>query len=198
MSDAPILHPLRWGNAPVPYTAMWTTEMERRQPTVRKEEWCGRVFPMLCEGINAPEGKPQFKILHADRTRKVIRDGLCQMCLTKLPPKAVCFNQGQTDHWHPIISDGLPMCPKCASLAFAACPGLQRQARSGLLRTWLATRGDWLVAPVILGTVPSDRGGNERINDLLRKYRGKVFSGPKLVLESFRQISPDSLGELYA
>lgn len=179
---------LRWGDVPVPYTAIWSDEVAHRRPFVRRERWGGQELDMLCEGVDAPTGKPVFKILHADRTREVVRHGLCQMCLSPLPSRVVTVNQDQRDRERPLISDGLPMCPACAAAAFRVCPGMQRQHVSGDLRVWASPRGAWLLAPVLLGLTPVSQGGDPIINALLMRARRLVFTGPKLVLTSFEPI----------
>lgn len=188
--------PIRWGAVTVPYIAMWTAEIERRAPFVRHERWDGRRIAMLCEGVTAQEGKPVFKMLHADRCREVVREGLCQMCVRPLPDVVITVNQGQVDHYRPLISDGLPMCPACAAEALNVCPGMQRQAAAGSLRLWESRREEWLIAPVLLGVAPKERGGDERINRLILATRQPVFTGPKLVLRSFRMITQHDLREM--
>ena len=187
------LRPIRWGHVPVPITAMWTGELEARCPRVRRETWGGHRLAMLSEGVDAPGlGKPLFKMLHADRCRAVLRSGLCQMCCEPLPRHVVTMNQGQADTGRPLISDGLPMCPACGLDAYHACPGLQRQAREGKLRIWWSPRGAWVCAPVILGAVSPEHGGDERINALLARV-GQVWTGPKLVLTEARVMDHNDL-----
>lgn len=181
--------PIKWGNVTVPYTAMWTDELERRKPRIVMERWHGHRIAMLGEGVSIQEGKPVFKMLHADRCREVIRRGLCQMCLKPLPSNVVTVNQCQHDALRPLINDGLPMCPPCAMEALDACPGMQRQQADGTLRMWISPCRAWLLAPVILRVVSEDRGGDERLNRLLRFARQPVFTGPKLVLTSFRRFT---------
>lgn len=190
----PNLVPARWGAVPVPVTAMWTGEAEARRPSVVMETWAGRAFVMLSEGVDAiGSGKPMFTMLHADRARRVIRERRCQMCCQPLPARVITMNQGQMDGVRPLISDGLPMCPHCALDAFHACPGLQRQARSGALRIWLSPVGAWDFAPVLLGQVPPERGGDERVNALIRRYEQQVWTGPKLVLTQGRLLDQHDL-----
>lgn len=192
----PDRQPKRWGNVTVPYTAMWSTEIERREPRVVYERWCGQRLAMLSEGIHACEGKPVFKMLHADRCREVIRQEICQMCLRRLPDRVVTVNQGQEDRFRPLINDGLPMCPGCALDALVACPGMQRQQEAGTLRLWLSRRGEWLLAPVLLGPVRVMDGGDERINAMLHRTAQQVFTGPKLVLTGWRRVAAADLAEI--
>lgn len=184
---------LKWGNVSVPHTAMWTDEAAGRAPFIRHERWSGQRLAMLCEGINQQTGKPLFAMLHADRCREVLRNSTCQMCLQALPKRVWTINQDQRDGGRPLISDGLPMCPECAIGAFQACPGMQRQAEESMLRVWESPLSAWLFAPVLLGPVPVNKGGDERTNTLLRKARGPVFTGPKLVLTKFCAVPVISL-----
>lgn len=73
----------------------------------------------------------------------------------------------------------------CAREAFAACPGMQRQAADGLLRAWVAPKDGWIEAPVLLGTAPESAGGDLRVNKLVRSSMVSIFTGPKLVLTSW-------------
>ncbi|HUY05040.1 MAG TPA: hypothetical protein VMV33_17320 [Rhodocyclaceae bacterium] len=184
---------LRWGNMPVPYTALWSGEVPLRKPAIVREEWEGVSLSMISEGVDAPAGKPLFAMVHADRARRVIRELWCQMCLADLPPVVLVVNQGQVDRHRPVINDGLPMCWSCASAAVRACPGMQRQAAEGTLRIWRVNRGAWLHAPVLLGVVPVERGGDEAVNALVRAARGRLFTGPKLVLMEWEQVLPGAL-----
>jgi hypothetical protein len=168
---------------------MWTAEAERRSPRIVRERWCGHWLSMLSEGVTAFDGKPLFKMLHADRCREVIRKGWCQICLSDLPDTVIAVNQGQADVGRPLISDGLPMCPRCALEAFESCPGMQRQQQQGALHFWATKAGYWLQAPVLLGCVPESEGGDERVNDLLARQPCRVFTGPKLVLAAAVDVS---------
>ena len=186
---------IQWGNVTVPYTVIWSDEIENRKPAVVIERIEGQRLPMLSEGIHQPTGKPIFKMLHADRCREVVNHNLCQMCLDHLPVRVVTVTQGQQDRYRPLVSDGLPMCPACALEALASCPGMQRQQASGTLRLWLSRRGAWLLAPVILAIASESHGGHESINRLLRSYGRPVFTGPKLVLTQWRLVSPVEIAE---
>lgn len=186
--------PIKWGNVTVPYTAMWAGEADRRQPKAVRERWGKHSIWMLSESVSAPgDGKPLFKMLHADRCRQVIKRGLCQMCLSMLPAQVVTVNQGQRDGFNPLISDGLPMCPRCALEALESCPGMQRQEEQGALRMWLSLYDRWLIAPVALGEVPASKGGDERLNALLRSWPDPIFTGPKLVVLGAQRIRPEDL-----
>lgn len=189
----------RWGNVTVPYTAVWSGEVEGRLPSVRMERWCGRRVAMLCEGVDAPSGKPLFTILHGERTRRVVRELLCQMCVAPLPAVVVCFSTSAfTDpayRGRPVIRDGLPMCRACAVEAFDACPGLQRNEAGGRLRIWQTERGSWDHLLVANREVDAAKGGDPRINGLVRQHGGTIYSGPDLHLRTFRRLS---LAELRA
>lgn len=182
--------PIRWGDVTVPYTVMWTAEFEcPDKQRVVEEKWAGQKLLMLSDGIDRREGKPLFKMLHADRCRYVLRHALCQMCLECLPNRVVTINQGEVDGLRPLISDGLPMCPQCALEAVRACPGMQRQYAAGTLRMWCSASGAWNFAPVMLRPIPNYSGGDAEINRLLMTWAPRiVFRGPKLVLSRFIQI----------
>lgn len=180
---------LRWGDVVVPWTAAWSSEATRDRCFIRTERIGRREMRFLCDGIDSPGvGKPLFAILHNERCRDVIRRRVCQICRTHMPGEVVCMNHGETEGMMPLINDGLPMCMPCAALALAQCPGLRRAAAADRLRIWVAQ--DWMPAPVLLGLVPVERGGNPHVNALLAKERGPVFSGIKLVLTRFRQCLP--------
>jgi hypothetical protein len=189
--------PVQWGDVRVPYTAIWTAELKARAPRFVFTQLHGnsRRLRMLSEGIEDMTGKPVFSRLHADRCRRVVRMGVCQMCCQPLPSTVVSVNQGQTDAGRPLIDDGLPMCPACALQAYDACPGMQRQEEAGTLRFWLSPRLHWLMAPVLLGVVPPESGGDQRINDLIERANAPIWTGPKLVLVRFRRISLPQLRE---
>lgn len=186
--------PIRWGRVTVPFTAMWTWEAERRVP-----QRVPSPFPLLpgvdflSEGVDHPEGKPMFKMLHQDRCRYVVRRRLCQMTLQPLQAWVYAMNQGQRDRIGPVISDGLPMNLDGARTAYEQCPGLQAQAASGALHIYRVPLGAWVVAPVILRPRDPQDGGDERVNQLLRA--GPLYSGPRLVLNPMtaRRVSPDDL-----
>lgn len=185
----PFLH---WGAVVVPWSAAWSTEVGTDASFIRTERLDGIDVRFLCDGVEAPGvGKPLFKTLHNARSRDLIRNRLCQLCKTHLPGGGICMNQGENHGLYPLINDGLPMCDPCAVLALAQCPGLQRAAAGGKLRLWRASH--WLHAPVLLGVVPEERGGNPIINALLERERGRVFSGIKLVLTRFRSVDPKEL-----
>ena len=190
---------VRWGNLTVPYTAMWTGEVEQREPAIARVSIDGRTLRMLSEGVNAPgTGKPLFKVTHNDRVREVILKRVCQMCMEPLPHRVVTFNQAQVDQRRPLISDGLPMCPHCALEAFEACPGMQAQKERGQLRCWISPVGAWLHAPVVLGPRDPRDGGDERVNALIMKDRALLYSGPKLVLTAWEGLTLDRLRETAA
>jgi len=187
---------LQWGNVPVPYTALWTHERDNLRPQLRMERWNGQKLTMLCSGIEAPQGKPCFSMLHQERTRRVVREQLCQMCVRPMPADLVGFNQGQRLEGFPLLRDGLPMCPSCALEAFRACPGMARQADAGHLSIWRCYRGHWRTAPTIIRPVPVARGGVAAVNELLLATRQPVFSGPDLQLLQFTRITLDDLEAL--
>lgn len=188
MKGAPA-DPLRWGNVPVPYTAIWSGELERRQPHVRWETWNGKRMGMLCDGVDDPTGKPVFKILHGERTRRVVREELCQMCVRPMPRDLVGFNSGECLGIRPLLRDGLPMCPGCALAAFEACPGLRRQADGRTLRVYAVRRGAWEYAPVINGYALPEDGGSAEVNELAATTPGGLWSGPDLLLTEWKRIS---------
>lgn len=185
---------IKWGLVTVPYTAMWTVEDERREPTVVYETWAGRRLALISEGVTAiHEGKPLFKVLHSDRCREVLRDSLCQMCVRPLPRTVYAVNQGRLDEdtGTPHLTDGLPMCLNCMLEALNACPGMQRQVGEGKLKMFSVPRGAWLPKPAYLGVVPVEHGGNEKINDIVRRHRYEpVFGAMGLTLTSWKRIEP--------
>lgn len=182
------MNPLRWGNVPVPYSVMWTGEVPHRRPHITTEKWAGRRLQMLCDGVDAPSGKPIFTKIHAERMRRVLREQLCQMCVQPLPPVAIGFAQGLTYGGRPVLRDGLPMCPPCALDAYRACPGLPRQEAAGTLRIWEVYPGTWDFLPVILGYADPKKGGDDRVNNLLRKL-GDIYTGPDILLRQFRRVT---------
>lgn len=188
MAD-PSLAPLRYGSLPVPVTAAWSVEQDQREPRVVL--WRCGVRGMLrftSDGPNLPgQGKPLFKILHADRCRTVIAGDLCQMCVRPLPADRICMNTNRVLQNMPLISDGLPMCPACAMVAYRACIGLQRHEERGVLRIYVTRRDGQVLAPKVLG-ISTGPGSDERVNALLRKH-GKLYSGPDMQLRAFRRIS---------
>lgn len=185
---------LRWGAVAVPWTAAWTSEASRDHCYVRTERLDGRALRFFCDGIDSPgTGKPMFATLHNERSREVVHRRLCQICRHPLPAGPVCMNQGEREGIFPLINDGLPMCKPCAALAIVQCPGLHRAAAAGKLRIWQAW--EWDHAPVVLVPRPETQGGNPRVNALLAKERGPVFSGIKLVLRRFNQVSAETVRE---
>lgn len=189
-----MLEPLSWGSVRVPYTTLWTEERDNRQPQLRYERWAGKRLAMLCDGINKPgAGKPVFGALHGTRTRLVVRDRLCQMCLRPIPATAVGFNQGQVLRGRPLLRDGLPMHPACAMEAVRACPGMARQEEAGTLRIWRCQRDAWDFAPVLNRFRLPAHGGNTAINALLLDSREPVYSGPDILLATWARLSLSDL-----
>ncbi len=188
MTDSIPVDPfLRWGDVVVPWTAAWSSEAPRDRSFIRTERIGGMSLRFLCDGIDTPGvGKPMFKVLHNERCRDVIRRRVCQICRGPLGGDRVAMNMGEREGLYPLINDGLPMCRGCAELALAQCPGLQKAAQTGWLRMWHAI--DWIFAPVVLGPVPPENGGNPHVNALLAKECEPVFSGVKLVLTRFRSL----------
>lgn len=186
--------PIRWGSVTVPFTAMWTWEAERRVPQRVLSPWPElQGVSFLSEGVDHPEGKPMFKMLHQDRCRYVVRRRLCQMTLQPLQAWVYVMNQGQRDQIGPVISDGLPMNLDGARMAYEQCPGLQAQAASGGLRIYRVPLGAWILAPVILRPRDPQEGGDERVNRLLEG--GLLYAGPRLVLNpnTARRVTADDL-----
>lgn len=184
--------PIHWGNVVVPYTALWTGEVADRVPIVRWERWNGKRWPMLCEGVDAPSGKPLFTILHGERTRRVVRERLCQMCVRPMPPVVVAYSThafSQPEYGgRPVIRDGLPMCPSCALAAFRFCPGLQRHESEGRLRIWKTAPGAWDHLLVVNGEAAIGPGVDPRVNALVRQHGGTIYSGPDLLLREFHRM----------
>lgn len=186
---------LWWGSTAVPWSAGWTGEYEDRDSVcIRTEHLEGKRLRFLCDGVDRPGlGRPRFKTLHNERCRDLIRTRSCQICRRHYPPgaKVICMNQGERDWLYPLINDGLPMCDDCAALALRQCPGLQRAMAAGLLKVYRAWT--WAFAPVLIGKADPATGGNPKVNALLDRERGPVFSGIKLLLTGFQAIDPGAL-----
>lgn len=192
------LTPQRYGAIPVPITAAWSVEQEQRNPRVVL--WrCGPhgLLKFTSDGPNLPgQGRPLFKIIHGDRARAVIAGDLCQICCERLGTERICTTTGATLEGMPLVSDGLPMHPACALVAYRACIGLQRAEAAGTLRLYVIPPGGYRLAPKILG-LASGPGSDERVNRLVRQH-GQIFNGPDLQLWSFRRISVAELEQMAA
>lgn len=180
-------NPIKYGGVTVPYTAMWTAENERRQPSIVREKWGGQYMDMLSEGITALEGKPLFAMLHVDRCREVVREGLCQMCVGPLPKQVYAINQGRMHENRPHLTDGLPMCLDCVLEALNACPGMHKQIEAGWPpRFFSCPRGAWLYVPSLVGADSE----HENVNRVVRDNRGPVCGGMGMALTSWKRVEP--------
>lgn len=179
--------PVKYGDATVPYTALWSAELERRQPAIIRERWGNEYKDVLTEGITAFEGKPIFSMLHVDRSREVIRENLCQMCVGPLPKLVYAVGQGREYKGMPLLTDGLPMCLNCALEALNACPGMHKQIAAGRPPLFFScARGAWVCVPLLVGSDSE----YENVNHVVRAHRGEVTGGFGLALTSWKRIVP--------
>lgn len=190
------LAPQRYGDVPVPITAAWSVEQVERQPRVVR--WrCGGmgVLKFTSDGVSKPGiGKPLFKIIHADRARAVLDQDVCQICCRRLDPERIVMNSNTYLQGLPLISDGLPMHPACAAVAYDACIGLRNNHEAGRLRIYAVPKDGWTLAPKVLGMMPVPPG-DPRTNALLAKH-GKLYAGPDLQLRRFRSVTVADLRQM--
>lgn len=179
---------VRWGNLPVPFTAMWTGETPMTSFVVRRVPQLMNA-PFLFEGTNTPGlGKPMFSWFHTGRAADVLCRRVCQICLAPFAGAAMyCIGTaGSTINAMPHITDGLPMCPGCTRLSIEHCPALGRQLQASILRIYLAK--SYILAPAILRPVDVSAGGNPAINAAIRSWSGVVYGTPKIALDAFEVV----------
>lgn len=120
-----------YGNAPVPFAAMWTGEDQFFLAQ------CPHFKALaLCQRSAIGEGKPQFATPHMDRQRQVIALDRCDLCLKPLRHRtrvslsdAKAYSHG-ADGWAVLQVE--PMVHKdCARRCLALCPALGRRVADG-------------------------------------------------------------------
>lgn len=131
---------LMWGAVPVPQAVLWTAE--NRSFLAPDPLVPGHLA--MCNDEAQGQGKPIFGTPHMQRQRKLVIEGLCDLCGKPLKgrSKVSLSHAGERTG-----ADGLcvmqvePMLHKeCAALSLQHCPSLKRDTRGGTLNIRLVTR----------------------------------------------------------
>lgn len=131
---------LMWHSVPVPQVALWTAEEAcylGADPLVPN-------MMAVCNAEAQGQGKPIFGKPHMQRQRRLVIEGLCDLCgkplkgRTKVSLSHAAVRTG---------ADGLcvmqvePMLHKeCAKISVLHCPSLKRDQRGGTINVRLVTR----------------------------------------------------------
>ena len=131
---------LTYGNAPVPYSVLWSGE----DPPFIGSDPKVTAIPAVCNAEAPGVGRPLFGKPHMQRQREVIIDGLCDLCGKTLKGRSKVSLSHAKER---IGADGLcvmqvePLLHKeCAVISMQHCPSLKRDIRNGTLMVRLVTR----------------------------------------------------------
>lgn len=131
---------LQFGNTPVPFTASWSGEevfYVDHCPFARAEAICQKHAP--------GEGSPLFGKPHAIRQRRVIAEGLCDLCGKPLAARTkVSLSHARVQPHGAEGAAVLQVEPllhrECASVSLRYCPSLRRDIKNGSLMVRQVTR----------------------------------------------------------
>jgi hypothetical protein len=131
---------LTYGNAPVPYTVLWSSE----DPQFIGVDPVCPSMPATCNSSSPGEGRPMFGTPHMQRQREAVVRGLCDICGKTLKGRTkVSLSHARVRTG----ADGLcvmqvePLLHKeCATVALKHCPSLRRDIRNGTLNVRMVTR----------------------------------------------------------
>jgi hypothetical protein len=131
----------RFGNAAVPNTASWSAE---ERFFVAPCRWFDGQ-PAICQNEAQGDGKPLFGKPHAQRQRRAVALGLCDLCgrPLKTSTKVSLSHARPQPHgatgW--AILQVEPMLHRaCAAESIASCPSLKRDLAAGTLMIRQVTR----------------------------------------------------------
>lgn len=131
---------LTFGNAPVPYTVLWSSE----EPPFIGADPVAPNRPSVCNSTSPGEGRPMFGKPHMQRQREAVANGLCDICGKTLKGRTKVSLSHARER---IGADGLcvmqvePLLHKeCAALALRYCPSLRRDVKAGTLNVRMVTR----------------------------------------------------------
>lgn len=181
---------LRWGNIPIPYVALWSSELH--QPFI---QYCPFAqAPALCSGGKRGEGKPVFGKMHEARQREVVARKFCQVCRQRpndgrlfcMEVPALLQNGMRS---YPLFTEP-PVCFACGEWSLSNCPGLLRQLSHSDFRIYEVFE----FLPVQQWLKPAGDGGE--IDAAIEKFGRPCVGYLKLALLRFRNAADDfSLGK---
>lgn len=126
---------LRWGNVPVPYAALWSSEVGRMHVAI-----CPHIGKIACCDVSSRgDGKPVFGKPHMGRQREVIVNDLCDLCAKPLRLRT----KVSLSHTREIITGAQGMAAMqvepllhkdCAAECVEYCPSLKRDIARGVLK----------------------------------------------------------------
>lgn len=173
--DEVLSRPFRGRVLPVPYVAMWTSEMPNYR--VRPEPLLGGRRALFRGSGRRGEGEPVFGKMEVGRQRLVILRGLCQVCAE--PIEGPRWMSLIVEHASLPSGQELPAvrepatCTLCLRTSLRLCPGLRR-IRPIIVEPLQTTTLMTLTTPPLGGFGPLTEGGPEldgaRIEDAVIGY----------------------------
>lgn len=117
---------MTYGDAPVPWTVMWSGEDEYFVGTCPSFG-----LPAICQRERPGEGKPNFGTPNVMRQRKAHALGLCDLCAKPLKG-STRYSLSMVGGFGNVLTHSEPLLhAECARISYELCPALKRQLAAG-------------------------------------------------------------------
>lgn len=130
-----------WASVPVPQAVLWTAEA---RCFLGHDPLVGAGLPAVCNDDAQGEGKPIFGKPHMQRQRRLVAQGLCDLCGKPLKGRtkvSLSHAKVRAGADGPCVMQVEPMLHvECARISLQHCPSLKRDARSSGLQVRIVSR----------------------------------------------------------
>jgi hypothetical protein len=178
---------LYWNDIPVPYVALWSSEMSRRIDI----DWHSDGREALFSYGERGKGQPVWGKMHEARQRETCKLRRCQVCNCSLKSeRSFAMDTPQMMRYRGQVFQVLtepPVCARCARYAIDNCPGIGRHLQSGQMRCFEIF--EYVDIGQIVGAA---EGGDSDLNALLAPGQ-RVIGYHKCLITRADQLTEEEL-----